>query len=431
MEYNELKRWAGFYENELTNRFLSFWLPKCVDREYGGFVNCFTNDGSRLVSGDKYVWSQGRFVWVFSKLAAMGAPIFSQEKRDEYLALARHGADFLMKYCLIAPDDWRCVFLLARQGNPKYVEGCDRLDMSVYADCFVVGGLAMYAAQADAPEAYEFAKKLYCSILDRVERNDYQTLPYPLSDGLRAHGIPMILSNISKDVYNAAKKYDPEYSQAALKNMEGFTGDTLEHFVDEDGCLHEVITADNQFFSQLLGNHINPGHTLEDVWFMLDTAELAGRAQWKEKIYRLALKALRTGWDEEYGGILHFASLNGGRPEGDNEGYEDEPMSRQLSGWGDKLWWVHSEALYTTLRCYSETGSEEFLSWHNRLFDYIYNLFPNTDPEIFEWVQIRERDGKPAEKVVALPVKDPYHVMRNLILIIECIDGMMKRQGGK
>lgn len=33
---------------------------------------------------------------------------------------------------------------------------------------------------------------------------------------------------------------------------------------------------------------------------------------------------------------------------------------------------------------------------------------------------------EPAEKVVALPVKDPYHVMRNLILIIECIYSQMK-----
>ena len=95
--------------------------------------------------------------------------------------------------------------------------------MSVYADCFVVGGLAMYAAQTEAPEVYEFAKKLYDSILDRVKRNDYQTLPYPLSKKLRAHGIPMILSNITKDIYQASLKYDSEYCNTALKNMEAFS----------------------------------------------------------------------------------------------------------------------------------------------------------------------------------------------------------------
>ncbi len=77
-------------------------------------------------------------------------------------------------------------------------------------------------------------------------------------------------------------KYDPDYRDTALKNMEGFTSDTLSHFVDPDGCLHEVITAENQFFGRVLGNHINPGHTLEDAWFMLDTAELTGHAEWNE-----------------------------------------------------------------------------------------------------------------------------------------------------
>lgn len=104
---------------------------------------------------------------------------------------------------------------------------------------------------------------------------------------------------------------------------------------------------------------------------------------------------------------------------GDDTGVADEPMCKQLSGWGDKLWWVHSEALYSTLRCYLESGDEEFLQWHDKVFEYVYKTFPNTDLEIREWKQIRMRDGAPQEKVVALPVKDPFHIIRNMILIIE------------
>ena len=69
MNRNELLRLKGFYENELTNRILAFWLPRCEDREYGGYVNCFDNAGEKLQSYDKYTWSQGRFVWVFSRRA--------------------------------------------------------------------------------------------------------------------------------------------------------------------------------------------------------------------------------------------------------------------------------------------------------------------------------------------------------------------------
>ena len=52
MNKSQIKQLAGFYENELVNKFLAFWLPRCVDSECGGFVNCFDNRGEKLVSYD-------------------------------------------------------------------------------------------------------------------------------------------------------------------------------------------------------------------------------------------------------------------------------------------------------------------------------------------------------------------------------------------
>lgn len=66
-----------------------------------------------------------------------------------------------------------------------------------------------------------------------------------------------------------------------------------------------------------------------------------------------------------------------------------EPVERQVrEGWGDKLWWVHSEALYTTLLCYHRTGETRFLEWHEKVFSYTFRTFPNRDPEVREWKQI-------------------------------------------
>lgn len=421
MNYYELKQAYGFYENELVNHFLAFWLPRCIDEKNGGFVNCFDNRGEKLISTDKYVWSQGRFVWIFSKLAALEAPLFSKAQRAQFLALAKHGADFLMEHCLIGKDDWRCVYLLNEAGNPRYVDGYDRLDMSIYADCLVVLGLSRYAVASGERAAYDFAKRLYESVLDRIRSNTFETLPSPLSREFRAHGIPMLADNASADMFLAAQQFEPDYSESVRKNLRVFSHDVLEHFADDQDRIHEVITKDNQFFSKLLGSHINPGHTVEDAWFLMDSLVLTGDEDRMEQVYRIVKKTLKLGWDEAYGGLLRYASLTGGAPAGDNTGLEAEPMSQQLAGWGDKLWWVHSEALYTTLRCYLQTGDEDFLGWYRRLFAYIYRTFPNEDPEIREWIQIRTREGKPEEKVVALPVKDPYHVIRNLCLILELL----------
>jgi N-acylglucosamine 2-epimerase len=52
---------------------------------------------------------------------------------------------------------------------------------------------------------------------------------------------------------------------------------------------------------------------------------------------------------------------------------------------------------------------------------YAFTVFPNPDKSMGEWIQILDRENKPLEKVVALPVKDPYHIIRDFMLIIELL----------
>lgn len=422
MRQSEMRKLFGFFENELTNQILSFWLPRCEDQEYGGFLNCFDNKGEKLVSHDKYTWSQGRFIWMFSRLAGTQTPVFSQAQRAEFLRLARQGAEFLMKHCLMGENDFRCVFLMHRDGSPKHVDGWDALDMSIYADCFAVIGLAAYALASGNREAYDFAKRLHRSCVERIEKNQFNTLPYPLSPRFRAHGIPMIMSNTTKELFLAAQSMDAVYCDELRELVRGYTEDILSHFVDEHFVMHEVIeSGSNAFFPQILGQHMNPGHTIEDSWFMLEAAQLCGKEEWREKIFAVAKKAFENGWDQEFGGILHFCGINGGEPRGDLSGVENETMVKQLSDWASKLWWVHSEALYTSLLCFFESKDPAFLSWFEKTFDYAFSTFPGKNPQIREWVQIRTREGAPLDKVVALPVKDPFHITRNLLLILELL----------
>lgn len=429
--FAELYRYYGFYQNELRQNILGFWLPRCEDREFGGFVNCFDNRGERLVGYDKYTWSQGRFIWLFARLACTDAPMFSQQERQEFLRLAGQGAEFLMAHCRMGEDDWRCTFLMERDGTARQVEPGAPLDMSIYADCFAILGLAMYSFAAEDRRAYQFAKELYRSALTRLQNGSFRTLPYPLSQQFRAHGIPMIFSNVTRELYRAACRLDADFAPELLERLDGFATDILTNFTDTDDRVHEVICADGSMLPQVLGQHMNPGHTLEDVWFELDAARLLGKeAVWNEKLYRICKQALYAGWDTEYGGILHFSAMRGGEPRGRTDGVADEPMTKQLSGWGDKLWWVHSEGLYTTLRCALESDDAEFWDWHEKLFSYVYQTFPNRDTQVREWVQIRTREGEPQEKVVALPVKDPFHIARNLILSIELLSQTLSQQQG-
>ena len=423
------QKYLDFFKEELKENLLSFWLPRCVDKENGGYLNCFSNDGSRLVSKDKYTWSQGRFLWIFSKLATMDGDMFDENDRKAFLELAKNGRDFLLKHVLIAPDDLRCVFLMEADGTPKYVDGFSELDMSISADCFVVAGFAKYSLAALDSESWEFAKKLNDSVWERYQSGNYKSLPYPLSPRYRSHAKPMILTNVSCEVYEAAKKFDPEYAKVLLERIELCHREVFEVFKDEDHLVHEFRYADGDFPTDLFGQHINPGHTLEDMWFQTEAQEKLGITEYSEDIAEIVKQTMKTGWDAEFGGIYHFVTCDGKGMTGEVRDSADEPqMKLVLDDWGSKLWWVHSEALYTTLLMYDRTDDEEFLALFSKVFEYTYKTFPNPDREIREWIQIRTREGNPQEKVVALPVKDPYHIIRNVILIIELLERRKRRE---
>lgn len=425
MKENDRLRMLGFYENELTNNLLFYWLQRCEDKVNGGFFNCFDNTGKEMKSTDKYIWSQGRFVWIFASLAEMESDTFDQKQREHFRHLARQGRDFLRKYCLIGENDYRCVYLTNAEGKPKKPEGCDILDASIYADCFVVNAFAKTAVMDQDRETWEFAKRLYKSICSRLNSGEFHTLPYPMEHCYRAHGIPMIMTNVIKEMYDAALIMEPDYTDELKKSIKEAVLDTLDHFVDENYMVREIIRSDNSFIDNIFGTHINPGHTIENIWFILDAMEIEESLNTKERLdslCKITLNALDKGWDKEYGGIYHYAALTGGvlTSEG-NELEKESVLQYALKNTSGKIWWVHSEALYTTLRLYFLTGKKEFWNWYEMIEDYVFHTFPNPDREIREWVQTRDRFGNRKKEAVGLPVKDPYHIMRNVFLIIELL----------
>ena len=426
----ETKKYLDFFQKELEGNLLSFWLPRCLDREHGGYLNCFTNDGARLVSKDKYTWSQGRFLWVFSKLAELYAE--DAQKRALFFELAKSGRDFLQKHVLIGKDDLRCVFLMEADGTPKRVGDFEELDMSIFADCFVVMGFAAYARVFGDAESFAFAKTLGDSVWARYQSGNYRTLPYPLSPRYRAHSKPMILTNVCCELYKASVIFDNDYGSTLLSRIKLCQDEVFQVFMDDEHLVHEFKYADGDFPSDLFGQHVNPGHTIEDMWFQMEAQELLGTARYDETICAVTKRTMEVGWDKEYGGIYHFVTCDGKEMEGDVGEAADEPqMKLVLDDFASKLWWVHSEALYTTLLLYDRTADPEFLALFEKTFRYVFSTFPNPDRAVGEWIQIRTREGKPQDKVVALPVKDPYHIMRNMILIIELLKDRQRREIAK
>ncbi|NLL47447.1 MAG: N-acylglucosamine 2-epimerase [Firmicutes bacterium] len=425
MNKTELQERLAFYHDHLYQDVLPFWLTRSMDTEYGGYFTCFNSHGDQLVSTDKYVWSQGRMVWLLAKLAELEADT------AEYLNLAQGGYEYLRDHSFLPSG--HSAFLLTRDGRPKEPLEGQGYEFSTYADCFVVLGFAKYASEQADLEALELALKLYGTIVDRYESREFLTNPEPLPEGYRAHGIPMILLNTSQELLMAARKLNHVDAEGVLANCHRLAADLMGNFIGPDGTIRELIHDSLDADTYLLSRYVNPGHSLEDMWFLMRYAmELGGER--KEEIIDLACQVVRRsfelGWDHEYGGLYHFVDAKGGPPQGELGAFADHPLTKKvLDGWDDKLWWVHSEALYTTLLGYLLTGQEDLKELYEQVHAYTFQTFPHPDPAIGEWIQIRDRQGRPMEKVVALPVKDPFHISRNLILLIELLCRTIESRG--
>jgi N-acylglucosamine 2-epimerase len=195
--------------------------------------------------------------------------------------------------------------------------------------------------------------------------------------------------------------------------------EVLTTFAVNGSRIVELLPADAGDKTTLLYRHVNPGHSIECMWFVMTTAVETGRADAIDQALQLIESAARLGWDSEYGGLLRYVDCDGGAPKGETRGGAYEQLV--LDTHDTKLWWPHSEMLYSTLLGYSLRGEEAMIAWYEKVKDYTFKTFPNPDKAVGEWIQIRNRSGEPIEKTVALPVKDPYHILRNMLLIIELL----------
>lgn len=168
----------------------------------------------------------------------------------------------------------------------------------------------------------------------------------------------------------------------------------------------------------LLARHRTPGHLLETAWMLLDAARDidAVAALVPEWLPDLGRHALELGWDETHGGLLRYVDAAGGSPDGRTFG-GDRYESLVIDTWDTKLWWVHAEAMLATAALDTAYPSAGFAAWNRTVTDYSLDTFP--DPAGQEWLQVRDRAGRPLDRVVALPVKDPFHIARALLMALE------------
>jgi N-acylglucosamine 2-epimerase len=379
---------TAWLRDHLCAHVLPFWERQFDPK--GGILTCLDNAGN-VVSTDKWLWSQWRAVWVCSRLhRRVGQP-------SPWLERARQIAAF----CLRTGWDGSGWALLVSQDG-KILRGRE----SIYVDAFAVYGLTeLHRASGDV-QMLEWAKRTADAALlvlaqppDRIPH-----FPYPIPAGAKPHGLPMIWSLILAEL--ALVSGEARYRDAAAAMAREIFRD---HYRPERDLLIEFVGVNGRELPAPTGTAVVPGHVVEDVWFQAHVARLVGQdIVSTEKLFELALRHLERGWDAFHGGGLVLAF--------DADG-------RETVGWkfaDTKLWWPHTEALYAALLGWELTGRAEFLDWYEKVWAVCVEHF--IDWEHGDWRQKLDRSFAPITDVVALPVKDPFHLPRSLILQLELLE---------
>jgi N-acylglucosamine 2-epimerase len=404
------------YVDLIETDFWPYWAP-FDDAEFGGILNCITNDGSKQLSDRKFSWSQGRYLWVLAELIDLSQKdILKRLDKKDLLKKAQRTKSFLVDHC-ISPD-YEVYYLLTREGEPVKDERTGQVFASIFSDCFVSIGLSNYIRVSGDKSVFNLAQNLFVSIVKRIQSGNYLTEPYPIPQGYVSHSIPMILLNTAIEFEKALLTLNNQDDLAFCLAAQDYAQDQIMNtfFNPKTSLMREYVSTDENFATQLQDRHVNPGHTIEDTWFLLEYYTRRGLLEGNfSRLEKLAQNSWAIGWDKEYGGLLRYVDKDGGEPKG--EAGQDAFEKLIQDTWSMKLWWPHSETLYTFLKLYSLNPSTKNKEIYRTSAEYIFRTFPNR--ELGEWIQIRDRRGKPEEKVVALPVKDPFHILRNFLRIVE------------
>lgn len=361
------------YRAELLERVIPFWLRHSLDTECGGYFTCLTRDGE-IYDTRKYVWLQGRAVWMFAKL-------FNEiEPREEWLAAARTVFDCLHRHG--RDPQGRYYFSLTRDGQPAFYQ------RKPYAAVFAMLGMLEFSkATGDAGLRAE-GIELFWKIRDWIANP--AALGRPVLPGMppaAALADIMVVASMASEI--ARVDPDPRYRAVLDECLSASRA-----LYDPARRIFLELAASREFPE---GRLFCPGDSLEAAWFLLHAnPDPSMRALLLDSIEG----ALEFGWDRQYGGLYYFMDV---------DGYPPLPLESNM-----KLWWPHTEAIYATALAYSLTRETRWLSWMERLDHYAFSHF--ADPEYGEWFGYCDRQGNVSSTAKGNNYKGCFHVPRMLLL---------------
>jgi N-acylglucosamine 2-epimerase len=393
------REYAAYYREHLLTGLMPFWDARCIDKQYGGYQISFDREG-RPTDTDKYVWFQARQTYMYGLLYNV------IEKRTTWLSNAKWGYDYLKDRAYAGSG--RFNYHMAPDGAVKIGT------TSVFADCFANQAISEYM------RATGFADKSGMSFLnecyDALESNIMN--PYFKDIYENTWSDKYLWHDLYLTAMSAADTVSDSLGEKRTAKLIDFCLDKIMNwFVKDDYKLvFEAVSWDKAVcFDQPCGSFINPGHSLESMWFCMNIARKRGAQATIQKCANVIRWIAEIGIDKQYGGVFSYLDARGDTPVAIDWYKETNSL------WDDKVFWANAESLCCFAMAYTFTGDDFFLEQFERLHVFCRDHF--FDPEFGEWYERLNRDGSVKVSDKGTMWKCAYHVARAVIFITLLFDG--------
>lgn len=413
-----LEKMLSEMQSHLEKGIVRFWSERCLDKRYGGYLTNFDETGADCGTPEKYLNSQARLVWGFSRFHRM------YPQNHNLKGIASAGVEFLLKYFW---DDchggW---YWKVNQDGSRLDDG-----KVVYGQSFAIYALTEYfmatgdsRALDKACETFDLLQK-YCA--DTRHGGYYENLepdwePAPGGfcagdrKGLDTHmhlmeAFTNLMLASRQDIH---RRKLIEIVELIVKYMIDLKYGCGQNQFDLEFNPIPAIAIRRTWNAEREGESVpepvdttSYGHNVELAWLLHRAIQAAGMdvSRFAPLIQKLLDHALAHGVDWEFGGIFRDGTHDG-----------DALIL-------EKEFWQNAEVLVGFLEGYALLGDKRYLDAVENIWAFANAKMINH--QVGEWRTLLDRKGETIDGNIGNPWKVCYHSGRSMVECIELLRTMI------
>ncbi len=418
MNREELIHYREEAEFHLTNELLPFWTNRMIDKKNGGYITHFDQDGNDTGEDEKSLIAQSRCLYTISSACRAGYDT------GNYVALAKHGADFMIDK-MWDKENGGFYWMLDRKGKVK-------IDKKIlYGLSFSIYALSEYTLATGDQRGVEYAEKTfdliqkYCvdtyygGYFEMFSRDWILAGPGSAGGDRKTLDVHMHLmeayTNLfeatGKDVHRRKLLEDIEILLNRMMHQDSKTGipQFWANWEIAPQIKFDIIWGWDRYTEEGAKDNATDntcyGHNAEFAWLFIHALDILGKdkVQYEGLFQTIFDHSVDNGIDMEFGGV-----------------YVEGPHSGGVSD-KEKEFWQQAEVMIGVLDAAILFPDVKYWGAYKNIHTFVFEKVINKG--VGEWYPLLSREGEPIWTHMGHSWKINYHTVRAMI---QSIDRMNK-----